>query len=379
MHPDPFLVTPSIKELLHSPAAVRLRWACLQLLWQATAVVAIALSVTAPRPATAADWPEDTNTIESLTPEQARKLAEEFPGVRVKIDDHTDCPRGLPLNGLKALDAETAQALAKYDKGPVVLNGLTTLDADTAKALAEFEGLMLSLDGLTTLDAETAKALAEFEGLMLSLDGLTTLDAETAKALAEFEGLMLSLGGLTMLDGDTAKALAAFTGKCLLLSGLTTLDAETAKTLAELKSLWLYLLGLTTLDAETAKALAEFKGFLGLPTEVVKAFFAKHPLTPETAPVWAALANGDLRQISALDSPDSIAIAQALATRNGPLALPNLKKISPKTLAALIEKEDVEIPLIESLELIPEPDGSVTEDFVIPESLEKRQQQRRRP
>ena len=353
MHPDPFLVTPSIKELLHSPAAVRLRWACLQLLWQATAVVAIALSVTAPRPATAADWPEDTNTIESLTPEQARKLAEEFPGVRVKIDDHTDCPRGLPLNGLKALDAETAQALAKYDKGPVVLNGLTTLDADTAKALAEFEGLMLSLDGLTTLDAETAKALAEFEGLMLSL------------------------GGLTMLDGDTAKALAAFTGKCLLLSGLTTLDAETAKTLAELKSLWLYLLGLTTLDAETAKALAEFKGFLGLPTEVVKAFFAKHPLTPETAPVWAALANGDLRQISALDSPDSIAIAQALATRNGPLALPNLKKISPKTLAALIEKEDVEIPLIESLELIPEPDGSVTEDFVIPESLEKRQ--RRRP
>jgi len=116
---------------------------------------------------------------------------------------------------------------------------------------------------------------------------------------------------------------------------------------------------------------------LGLPNNVLKAFFAKNPLTSETALAWAALAKGDLFYVTALDSPDAVAIAQALATRNGPLALPNLKKISPKTLAALIEKEDVEIPLIESLELIPEPDGSVTEDFVIPESLEKRQ--RRRP
>ena len=40
-------------------------------------------------------------------------------------------------------------------------------------------------------------------------------------------------------------------------------------------------------------------------------------------------------------------------------------------------KEDVEIPLVETLELIPEPDGSTTEDFVIPEWLEKLQQQKR--
>jgi hypothetical protein len=50
-----------------------------------------------------------------------------------------------------------------------------------------------------------------------------------------------------------------------------------------------------------------------------------------------------------------------------------LKKISPKTLTALIEKQDVEIPLIETLELIPEPDGSATDDFVIPTWLEERQ------
>ena len=81
--------------------------------------------------------------------------------------------------------------------------------------------------------------------------------------------------------------------------------------------------------------------------------------------------------VTALDSPDSVAIARALATRKGSLALPNLKKISPRTLSALIEKDDVEIPLIETLELIPEPDGSPNDDFVIPEQFEDRQRQQR--
>jgi hypothetical protein len=57
--------------------------------------------------------------------------------------------------------------------------------------------------------------------------------------------------------------------------------------------------------------------------------------------------------------------------------LPALKKVSPKTLSALVEKKDVDIPLVETLELIPEPDGSTTEDFVIPEWLEERQRLRR--
>jgi hypothetical protein len=84
--------------------------------------------------------------------------------------------------------------------------------------------------------------------------------------------------------------------------------------------------------------------------------------------------DGNLPSLAALDSPDSVAIAKALATRKGPLSLPNLKKISPKTLSALLEKEDIDIPLIETLELIHEPDGSVTEDFVIPEGFQQRQQ-----
>ncbi len=42
-----------------------------------------------------------------------------------------------------------------------------------------------------------------------------------------------------------------------------------------------------------------------------------------------------------------------------------------------IAKKDFKIPFIETLELIPEPDGSATEDFVIPEWLEERQRQKR--
>jgi len=88
-------------------------------------------------------------------------------------------------------------------------------------------------------------------------------------------------------------------------------------------------------------------------------------LDAETAQALAGYANGPVLHtgLTAIDA------ANALATRTGNLALPNLEKISPKTIAALIENRDVKIPRIDTLELIQEPDGSGTEDFVIPEDL----------
>jgi hypothetical protein len=133
----------------------------------------------------------------------------------------------------------------------------------------------------------------------------------------------------------------------LHLPNLTTLDAETARAFAGFEGNSLDLYGLTTLDAATAKALAG-------------------------SPAW----NGDLSSIVAFESPDSVEIAATLAKRKGPLRLPNLKKLSSKTLTTLIEKEDVEIPLLETLELIQEPDGGPTEDFVIPKGFETRQKAR---
>ena len=135
--------------------------------------------------------------------------------------------------------------------------------------------------------------------------------------------------------------------RSLPLNGLNSLDAETATALAAYSEGPLLLDGLTTLDAATAKMLAAID-------------------------TW----NGDLSSITAFESPDSVEIAAALAKRKGPLSRPKLKKISPKTLTALIEKEDVEIPLIETLELIQEPDGSPTEDFIIPTGFQSRQKAR---
>jgi hypothetical protein len=226
-------------------------------------------------------------------------------------------------NQIESLTLEQATALAGSTAGWVRLPNLTALDAATAKALAEFKGQDLSLNGLTTLDAATAKALAEFKGPYLELSGLTTLDAAIAKTLAEFKGKLLRLNGLTTLDADLAKTLAGSTAWDGRVPKLTTLDIDIAKTLAALDK-------------------------------------------------W----DGTLSSIVAIESPDSVEIAAALAARKGPLSLPNLKKISPKTLAALIAKEDVKIPLIETLELIPEPDGSPTEDFVIPKGFETRQKRR---
>ena len=277
------------------------------------AALIVSLVSFSPSRALADELPKATNQIESLTPEQATALAE--------------------LKGSR--------------QGRLNLNGLTTLDAATAKVLAEFNGQSLYLNGLTTLDAATAKALAEFKGPYLELIGLTALGADAAKALAEFNGKVLALNGLTALDADIAKALAEFNGQTLHLSALTTLDAATAKALVVSTAWDGRLPKLTTLDADIAKTLA-------------------------TLDKW----DGDLSSIVAIESPDSVEIAAALATRKGPLSLPNLKKISPKTLTALIEKEDVKIPLIETLELIQEPDGSPTEDFVIPKGFQSRQKRR---
>jgi hypothetical protein len=171
------------------------------------------------------------------------------------------------------------------------------------------------------------------------------------------------------------KLVAEFKGTFLHLGGLTTLDAATARRIAEFKGIKLCFQSLTELDAEGAAALAEYTGSLDVPVSVRRAFLAKNPLTPGTAAAWAVLSQGDLSAVTAFESPDSVAVARALATRKGRLSLPNLKKISPKTLTALIEKQDVRIPLIETLELIPEPDGSATDDFVIPQWLEERQKE----
>jgi hypothetical protein len=286
-----------------------------------------------------------------LTPALARELARyrgrlSIAGLRGELAPEAAAAlqayRGpsIDLSGpaIDRLSPETAAELAKI---PVKLDlPLRVLDSvPLAKKLAGQSSL--SLNDLTVLSDEAAQALARHER-DLSLNGLTTLSAEAAKALSQHQALGLRLNGLTTLSEEAAKALAQSKG-LLSLNGLTTLSADTAQSLGQHQG-DLSLAGLTRLSAEAAKALA-------------------------VADKWS----GFLPRVTALDSLDAVAVAEALATKKGPLNLPGLRKISPKTLTALLQKEDVAIPLLEMLELIPEPDGSPTEDFVIPEGFQQRQ------
>jgi hypothetical protein len=367
--------------------------------------------------------PGDTNTIESLTPRQAGRLVQEFPAsaetVELRGGGVFALGHGLSLNGLKSLDAETAAALTRRNglllldgltslsgetakalaqhRHQLSLSGLTRLEADAAKALGQFKGIGMFLRGLTTIDAESAAALvqAPWDGM---LPGLTTLDADTARALAKFKG-NLHLGGLTTLEADVAAALAEYAGRELCLEGLTTFSAETAKALARCKCSALNLRGVTTLSDEAAREMMRAKGesrevFLDrlvpasgeLALEMFLAYVtgpeslqAVTRLSVEAATALVALEQEDLSLpgLTRLDSPDSVRIAEILATHKGELALPRLERISPKALTALVRKEGVVIPLLEKLEFIQEPDGSVTEDFVIPPWLELKQKAER--
>jgi hypothetical protein len=115
-------------------------------------LLASACLLMAPLVVMADELPEDTNKIESLTVEQAQRLAKTFPGVEVMFEGFSR-PNCLPLNCLKKLDADVAQALAGYSTGPLLLNGLTTLCDEAAKALTQHKGWNGQLPNLTTLDS----------------------------------------------------------------------------------------------------------------------------------------------------------------------------------------------------------------------------------
>ena len=286
--------------------------------------------------ANAADSPSDPNlltspllTSQSLTVEQARTLAQAYPGMY----EHYQV---LELKDLKTLDADVARALAEYGRGRLLLNSLTTLDAATAQALAQCKGGLslnglttlnaataqalaqcksgLSLNGLTTLDAATAQALAACSGESLVLDGLKTLDVAIAEVLAQAKCESLSFKGLTTLDAVMVQALTRFSGElCLPLYGLTTLDAATAQALAEYSCPILAFNSLTTLDAATAQALAKYQGR-------ALAFDELTTLDAATAQALATSKVGILwfRQLTTLDA----AATKALTGFNGELWLP---------------------------------------------------------
>lgn len=319
--------------------------------------------------------PEDSNEIESLTVEQARTLVRRFDG------------HDLELHGLLALTPDVAAVLAGFKGLSLHLDALTELSPETARAVARFKGpfpdiCLLSLNGLTTLSPSVARALAEFKGLSLELGGVTAVSPETATALAELTCRCLHLGGLTTLDVETATTLAGFKGQELDLHGVTKLDAATAGALAGFKGHTLYLNGLVLLPGDAARALARFGGGGLHLDDLLATLGTTQALTPEMARLVCLAAKSpdssvSLAGITALDGRVAGDFTTIISMVEGPLSLPNLKRISPRLLAALNRNEHVRVPPIQTLEMLPDSDESPSAGPVIPEG--SREPRRRRP
>lgn len=333
----------------------------------------------------------------------------------------------LELIGLTTLSADTARALARSKAFAGDLRSVTTLSADAAAALGTFAGNKsggnkLNLFGLTAIDAEAARGLAAFKG-NLELDGLAAIDAATAAALAEYAGPKLSLRGLKTLSADAAEQLAKATAWEGRLASLSSLSDDAAQALAGFEGKSLDLgpvplsdravaalagfpgasLGLFVprLSEESVRALAAFSGdrlsLTGLEeppaglAELLPEFTCKNvslhpwewnlgrsrPVTIADARLLAAYATRlgktcVVPGISGLETPEAVEIATILAASPGAFSIPNLERISSRTLTALIRNGNVELPPIEAIELIPEPGGGFTDDFVVPEDFPTR-------
>lgn len=280
----------------------------------------------------------------------------------------------LILPSLEALPVAAARALAAHEGVGVVLGGLSRLDPEAAAALARLKSLQgMLLPDLEVLESvplagrlakqdhvflpkvkrltpEIARALAPNEGGELAIPGLESLPVDVAHALAASGYFGITLP--PALAPETAAALAGHNGP-LIIPGARAPRVETAAALARHPG-EIRLPGLATLPADVAAALATHEGVLvcerlqTLPPATAAAL-AKH-----RGGLWL----GGLRTIDA-------EAARLLANGTGPLALPDLHAIAPRALAALLEKEQVELPPRDSLQLLPDPDGS-RDDFPAP-------------
>ena len=280
----------------------------------------------------------------------------------------------LNLFGLTALDAEAARGLAAF-RGNLELDGLAAIDAETAAAVAKYAGPKLSLRGLKTLSADAADKLAQATAWEGRLSSLGSLSDEAAEALAGFEGKSLDLGPVPLSDRAVA-ALAGFRGASLGLF-VPRLSAESVRALAKIPGDRLSLTGLEEPPAGLAERLPEFtcKNVSLHPWEWNLG--RSRPVTKADARLLAAYATRlgktcVVPGIAGFETPEAVEIATILAGSPGSLSIPNLERISSRALAALIRNGNVELPPIEVIELIPEPDGGFSDDFVVPEDFPTR-------
>jgi hypothetical protein len=289
-----------------------------------------------------------------LTPDVARALAE------TKAGDTLD------LSGVSILSAEVAEILATADV-PSLCLGVRQIDAELARALAPQRGALI-FPRLEVLSTEGAVELAKHKG-PINL-GAVVLTREAATALVAHKS-WLSVAGVRRLEPGVGDILAQHEAEVIVyldeidsvalarkafrspnrsaaVEALKTISPEIARELVQSPA-HLSFYRLETLTPEAASELAKRSDdihFMNLTT-----------LTPETAravtdrpkDAWPVRFGG----IVALDGPEAVAVARALAATSGAVSLTRLERVSAEALAVLRTKSAIRLPPDENLTIVP--------------------------
>ena len=245
-------------------------------------------------------------------------------GAKVDLSIRTDTPIHMKVTAVN-IDVVAEMIAPHFPDLKVSLVGichyLKKLHELTAEFLVKNEK-DLHLFEINTIRHKEAMILSKLEG-DLSLDGLKQIDADVANALAQIKG-KLSLGGVSSVSETEAMELSRHIGGLAL--GIKDLKAPIAKALAATRGT-LELTKLMTISPDAAAALQTHSGELS---------FGKYKY----------FSSGKGFDLSA----DS---ARHLARHNGPIVIPELKRIDSDTALALSElKHDLALESIEEF-----PDG----------------------
>jgi hypothetical protein len=295
--------------------------------------------------------------LRTMTPEVARAFAE------------TKTGEDLDLSGLTDLSVEVAEILAPTDVIAVWL-GVRTMSVDLARALVPVRGYLIFPD-LETLPAEAAAELAKHRG-PLNL-GTVKLTPEAATALLPYRG-WFSMAGVKRLEPGVGDIIAKYESDVSLsleeidsvalarmlfrgpnssgaVGSLRTLSPEIAREIVN-AGRGVSLHRLETLSPEAARELARDDRGISI--------LGPLKLTPETARALTDRkprlvgAGVHLKGIKALDGPDAVAIAEALASTPGVVYLTYLERVSAKALAVLRTKPAIHLPPDDKLTIVAE-------------------------
>jgi len=371
-------------------------------------------SLDAETAAVLADYDEGPLFLDGLT-ELSADVAGELRKFKGGPRSYASFGRCLSLAGLETLSPEAAAELAAFG-GEALFLGVTELSEPAFRSLMKVPR-RLYLPRLARIPAGAAESMADYKGPGLSILGLTTLSPEEAEVFTRLGNKWNGrLPNVQNISPETAAVLAgvkkeneAVNPAVFRMPKVVRLELDGAKlsdqALAEVTRfpsiLLLRGLNTDTLSEGKLAALAAFAGdrlsLVGLDeppaalAELLEQFQCKtldlhpwewnfgrnRPVTPADARLVAAYAGRlgktcVLPGIEGFETPAAVEIAKILAAAPGTLSIPNLRRVSAKTLTALIATGNVELPPIDALTLIEEPDGSSGDDFVVPEDFPTR-------